>query len=66
MRTTTYTVTGMTCEHCRASVLEEVSEVPGATSVEVDLATGRLVVEGDADPAAVVAAVEEAGYEATP
>jgi copper chaperone len=66
MTTTTYTVTGMTCEHCRASVIEEVSEVPGAASVDVDLEAGRLVVEGDADPEAVVAAVVEAGYEATP
>jgi copper chaperone len=62
--TATYTVTGMTCEHCVASVTEEVGEVPGVTAVEVDLGTGRLVVTSD-EPIgrdAVAAAVEEAGY----
>jgi copper chaperone len=63
---TAYTVTGMTCGHCVASVTEEVSEVPGVTGVEVDLETGRLTVTGDADPAAVAAAVDEAGYSAVP
>jgi len=58
-----YTVQGMTCEHCRASVLDEVSEVPGVGAVDVDLASGRLTVAGDGvDDAAVRAAVEEAGY----
>jgi copper chaperone CopZ len=52
----------MTCEHCRASVIEEVSEVPGAEAVEVDLATGRLEVRGDVSDEAVAEAVEEAGY----
>jgi len=60
--TSTYRVTGMTCEHCVRSVTEEVSEVPGVTAVEVDLAGGRMTVQGDADDAAVRAAVEEAGY----
>lgn len=60
--TSTYAVAGMTCEHCVRSVTEEVSEVPGVTAVEVDLAGGRVTVEGDADDAAVRAAVEEAGY----
>lgn len=58
----TYTVTGMTCGHCVSSVTEEVTAVPGVTSVEVDLASGRLTVEGTADESAVQAAVEEAGY----
>lgn len=62
--TATFTVSGMTCEHCVASVTEEVAEVDGVTDVRVDLATGRLDVAGDrpvAD-ADVQAAVEEAGY----
>ncbi len=59
---TTYTVTGMTCEHCVASVTEEVSEVDGVTDLTVDLPGGLLRVRGDVDDAAVVAAVEEAGY----
>jgi copper chaperone len=61
--TRTYTVTGMTCNHCVASVREEVSEVAGVTGVDVDLASGRLTVQGtDVSDAAVAAAVGEAGY----
>ncbi|MEU7740033.1 MULTISPECIES: cation transporter [unclassified Nonomuraea] len=65
MSTATYTVKGMTCGHCVSSVKEEVSEVAGVTNVEVDLATGLLTVDSDdsIDPAKIVAAVEEAGYE---
>jgi len=65
--TTTYQVTGMTCGHCVASVTEEVSAVPGVTGVQVDLASGRVEVTADGalDDEAVVAAVEEAGYEVT-
>ena len=59
----TFRVTGMTCEHCVRSVAEEVAEVSGADAVRVDLASGALEVDGAADPAAVRAAVEEAGYE---
>lgn len=60
---TVYTVVGMTCEHCVASVTEEVGEVPGVEGVTVDLATGAVEVSGtDVDDAAVRAAVEEAGY----
>lgn len=63
MSTTAYTVVGMTCEHCVASVTEEVGEVPGVSGVAVDLASGRVEVTGDGvDDAAVRAAVEEAGY----
>jgi copper chaperone CopZ len=61
--TTTYAVEGMTCEHCARSVTEEVAEVTGVAAVEVDLASGALVVRGDGvDEAAVRAAVDEAGY----
>jgi copper chaperone len=65
MTTATYTVTGMTCGHCVSSVTEEVSQVPGVTAVDVDLATGGLTVTSEApvDESAVRAAVEEAGYE---
>ncbi|GAB2507500.1 heavy-metal-associated domain-containing protein [Paramicrobacterium agarici] len=64
MTTTDFTVTGMTCEHCVRSVSEEVSEVAGVTSVDVDLASGRLTVTADQPVSAegVRAAVEEAGY----
>ena len=63
---TTYTVQGMTCEHCVRSVTEEVGEVAGVESVDVDLASGRLTVTGAADEAAVRAAVAEAGYTVAP
>ncbi|GAA4905658.1 copper ion binding protein [Nonomuraea thailandensis] len=65
MSTATYTVKGMTCGHCVSSVKEEVGEVAGVTSVEVDLASGLLTVDSDGpvDAAKIVAAVEEAGYE---
>lgn len=58
-----YTVTGMTCEHCVMSVREEVAEIPGVSDVDVDLTSGRLAVAGEGfGDEAVSAAVEEAGY----
>lgn len=64
MTTTEFQVTGMTCGHCEAAVREEVGQVAGVESLEVSAATGRLVVTSSApvDEAAVVAAVDEAGY----
>jgi copper chaperone len=64
MNTETFTVTGMTCAHCVASVTEEISELQSVESVDVDLATGSVTVTSSQplDPAAVRAAVEEAGY----
>ena len=60
-----FTVTGMTCGHCVASVTEEVSEVPGVENVDVALETGVLTVTSSqpVDDDAVRAAVEEAGYQ---
>lgn len=65
MTTSTYTVKGMTCGHCVASVTEEVSAIAGVTSVEVDLASGRVQVASNAPVSdeAIRAAVDEAGYE---
>jgi copper chaperone len=65
MSTATYTVVGMTCGHCVSAVTEEVSQVPGVTGVDVDLASGGLTVTSDAPVGedAVRTAVEEAGYE---
>ena len=65
MSTSTYTVVGMTCGHCVNAVTEEVAQLPGVTAVDVDLASGGLIVTSDApvDMNAVRAAVEEAGYE---
>jgi copper chaperone CopZ len=66
-QTSTYTVTGMTCGHCVASVTEEVQEIPGVETVDVVLDTGVLTVTSAApiDTATVKAAVEEAGYQLT-
>ena len=61
MQTLDFTVTGMTCQHCVASVTEEVTELPGVTDVDVDLASGRLHVVGDVTAEQVQAAVAEAG-----
>lgn len=66
-QTTTLVVRGMTCNHCVASVTEELSEVPGVTGVQVDLDAGgdsQVAVhsEGPLDRAAAEAAVAEAGY----
>lgn len=58
-----YTVTGMTCGHCVASVEEEVGELAGVRAVSVDLASGRLRVVGEGvSDETVAAAVGEAGY----
>ena len=63
--TATYTVSGMTCEHCVASVSEEVLEIAGVTRVDIDLPTGTLTVTSDRPVSEddVRAAVDEAGYE---
>ncbi|WP_280337665.1 heavy-metal-associated domain-containing protein [Nocardia wallacei] len=65
MATSTYTVTGMTCGHCVASVRQEIGKIDGVTSVDVDLASGRVQVESASPLAAadVAAAVDEAGYQ---
>ena len=60
-----YTVTGMSCAACSARVEKAVSQVPGVTSCSVSLLTNSMGVEGTALPAAVIAAVEEAGYGAS-
>lgn len=58
-----YEVDGMTCAHCVAAVTDEVGRIPGAETVDVDLATGRLAVRGeDIKYEDVRTAVEEAGY----
>ncbi|WP_136690043.1 CopZ family metallochaperone [Halorhabdus amylolytica] len=61
----TITVTGMSCEHCEQTVTEALEDVAGVTSVSVDREAQQATVEGDADPDALVAAVEDAGYEAS-
>ena len=62
--TSTYTVTGMTCGHCVASVTEEITELTGVEHVDVVLESGQVTVTSSQplEPSAVQAAVEEAGY----
>ena len=60
--TRSYRVEGMTCGHCRLSVFEEISEVEGVVSVEVDLETGRADVGGSFTDEQIRDAVAEAGY----
>lgn len=57
-------ITGMTCGHCVRSVTGALKGVPGVKAAEVDLRSGAAKVEGEADPAALVAAVEDEGYKA--
>jgi copper chaperone len=62
-----YLVPGMSCEHCRAAITEEVAKVAGVTGVDVDLDSKLVQVHGTGvDGAAVVAAIDEAGYDAVP
>lgn len=68
MTSATYTVTGMTCGHCVASVQEEIGELAGVSNVDVDLPTGSVTVSSDA-PVPVESirdAVAEAGYQLQP
>jgi copper chaperone CopZ len=61
---TELTVTGMTCAHCVRSVTEEITDLDGVLAVDVDLATGSVVVTSahPLDPESLRAAVDEAGY----
>ena len=60
-----YQVTGMSCAACSARVEKAVSKVPGVTSCSVSLLTNSMGVEGSADPASIISAVEAAGYGAS-
>jgi copper chaperone len=61
----TYLVAGMSCDHCTIAVTEEVTKVAGVAAVDVDLDTKLVHVQGTAvDASAVVAAIDEAGYDA--
>ena len=66
MEELSFTVPGMTCGHCVAAVRGEIEKVPGVRAVTVDLETKAVVVTGtNVHRAAVWAAVDEAGYEAS-
>lgn len=63
-----FKVEGMSCGHCEAAVREEVSKIPGVTTISVSAQDGSLQVDEDGTVSAdaIIAAVEEAGYDATP
>jgi copper chaperone len=64
MSTLTYSVPDVSCAHCQAAITSEVSTVTGVESVEVDLDTKTVTVTGDPlDAPAIIAAIDEAGYE---
>lgn len=64
MSTITISVAGMSCGHCAASVQDEVGQIPGVTSVQVDVPSGTVVIDSasQVETAAIRSAVEEAGY----
>ncbi len=64
MSTIRYAVPEVSCDHCRAAIAREVSTVAGVETVEVDLETKTVTVTGEPlDDAAIVAAIDDAGYE---
>ena len=62
--TSTYTVSGMTCDHCVRAVSQEVAAIAGVESVDIELESGQLTVRSEepVSDEAVAAAVDEAGY----
>jgi len=62
---TTLTVEGMTCEHCEQTVEEALKGISGVRDAEADREAEQATVDGDADTEALVAAVKDAGYDAT-
>ena len=63
-KTTTFTVTGMTCDNCVHHVTEAVKGVTGVTDAQVSLADKSATVKGDFDETKIIAAIVEEGYEA--
>ena len=61
--TATYSVSGMSCDHCVQAITTEVGKLADVESVSVDLSTKLVTVVGEADPASVTAAIDEAGFD---
>ncbi len=61
--TRTYTVPAISCGHCKSAIEGEVSTVSGVDQVDVDIDAKTVTVEGDAADDAIIAAIDEAGYE---
>ena len=62
--TTTYRVPGISCGHCEAAITDELARVAGVAAVDVDIDAKLVRVDGTADHAAVIRAIDDAGYEA--
>ena len=63
--TLTFSAPGISCGHCQVAIAREVTRVPGVAAVDVDLDTKLVRVSGEGlDDAALIAAIDEAGYEA--
>lgn len=60
-----YSVPDMSCAHCEKTIRASLAALPGIEKVDVDLAAKKVAVEGKADPASIVAALDDAGYAAT-
>jgi copper chaperone CopZ len=63
MTTRTWSVPGVSCEHCKAAIEGELAKVPGVSTADVDVGAKTVTVTGDASDAAIVAAIDEAGYD---
>ena len=63
-KTTTFSVTGMTCDNCVHHVTEAVKGVAGVTDAQVSLASNSAQVQGDFEESKIIAAIEEEGYDA--
>ncbi len=63
---TTLKITGMTCQHCVRAATLALEAAPGVTAVAVDLASGLAQIEGEADQAALIAAIQGEGYGVEP
>jgi len=65
MATSTYTVIGMSCDHCVNAVKTELGKIDGVTGVDVELSSGRVRIDSDAlvSDTEIAAAIDEAGYE---
>lgn len=61
--TRTFAVPDVSCDHCQRAIEGEVGQLDGVTTVQVDLESKTVTVEGDVADDAIIAAIDEAGYE---
>jgi copper chaperone len=63
MSTRTYSVPGISCDHCVHAITGEVTKIPGVAEVAVDVNAKTVTVTGEATDEAIRAAIDEAGYD---